>query len=114
MKTVVFNDTIDDSPTEKKCQFDVDSGEEDSDEEEEDSNESSGDEFNNNDGEVECSSGSTGKVKSLVDLAGSDSESGFENDNNFDVWDRDWNVVNDRRRPPVCSEESSSSSSGSE
>ena len=53
-------------------------------------------------------------MKSLVDLAGSDSESGFENDNNFDVWDRDWNVVNDRRRPPVCSEESSSSSSGSE
>ena len=39
---VVFNDTIDDSSTEKICQFDIDL-----DEEEEDSNESSEDESNN-------------------------------------------------------------------
>ena len=50
-------------------------------------------------------------MKSLVDLAGLDSESGSDNDNNFDVWDRDWNVVNTRRPPQISDEELSKSGS---
>ena len=110
MKTLAFDDMRDDSSTENKFQFDIDS-------EEEDSNGSSGDESIIDDEEVECSSGSS-VVISLVHLASSDSESDFENNDNVDVWGQNevipdhvgqWeeNEVIPGRLPQISSEESS-------